>query len=301
MIQDKNTTIAYHCPQCGMPVSSSVNIFAFSAENNLVKLKCPCGASELTISITKGKKIRLNIPCIVCPNSHTYTISPDLFFERGLFSFSCKFTALNICFTGKSQNVIDAIRKNEQELLEMFAEFNEDFDADNSELSDIFAWDDDEDFEDDEWDDEFYGAFNNLDAMGLDSLDAENGLNFELYENKNFDADTDGSLDLSFYSGFSTNKGQPFEMDLDDIIKTTKIKIQQYPIIMRILREVSQFIKDKKVTCKCRDFEGNIILLENRIRIECKKCGSTREIKSADIEDAEYIAEMDELVLDFDD
>ena len=318
MIKDKTTTIGYHCPQCGIPISSAVNIFAFSAPGNLIKLKCPCGASELTISITREKKFRLIVPCIVCPNSHTYTISSSVFFERDLFAFTCKFTALNICFIGKSSNVMEAIKNNEQELLEMFAEYDDSFDPETSDLSDVFAMNDDYDEfgefdegDDEEWWDEFFDTLDGLEGLeGYDDyegsgifdflgLDKEPG--FEVYENKNFDAETDNGLDLSFYSGFSTGKKEPFAIELDNVIEESKIKIQQYPIIMRIMSRISEFIKTKKIICKCGGFDGVITLLENSMRVECKKCDSEREIKCSDVSDADYIAEMDELVLDFDD
>jgi len=169
MIKDKNTTIGYHCPQCGISILNSVNLFSFSASGNLLKLKCPCGASELMINITRDKKFRLTVPCIVCPNSHSYSLSPHIFFERDLFSFSCKFTALNICFIGKSHHVMEAMRKNEQELLETFAEYDDNFDPESmKELSDIFNWDepsDSEDYGEDDWFEELFG---NLDAEDED-------------------------------------------------------------------------------------------------------------------------------------
>jgi predicted RNA-binding Zn-ribbon protein involved in translation (DUF1610 family) len=288
-------------------------MFSFSTAGNFIKLKCPCGASELTINITRDKKFRLSVPCIVCPNSHSYALSPNIFFERDLFSFSCKFTALNICFIGKSQQVIEALRKNEQELLETFAEYDDNFDPDNmKELSDIFNWDelDDEDFDEDEWFEELFG---DLDGEDEDfDLGEILGINkppeFEIYKNDSFDVEQDDGLDLELYSGFSThrtdepeNKKELPEIGLDNNIDAAKIKIKNYPVIMQLLSSVSQLVKDKKIFCECNSFDGRILLLDNYVRLECKNCGSGRDIKAANMSDVQYIDEIGELFLDFED
>ena len=125
MIKDQNTTVAYHCPFCGMPILNPVTMF--STNGNLIKLKCVCGGSELVIHITKDKKVRITVPCIVCPNSHSFTVSSNIFFERELFAFSCTFTSINICFIGKYAKVYNAIKKNEEELLKAFAQYENDY------------------------------------------------------------------------------------------------------------------------------------------------------------------------------
>jgi hypothetical protein len=209
-----------------------------------------------------------------------------------------------------------AIRKNEQELLETFADYDDDFDSEITELSDIFAWDDDDfddDFDDDEWFEELFGSLEDDDFdLSMEELFKINKTpGFELYKNENYDADKDEGLDLAFFSGFSAysadnpekpgNKRKPFPIDIDNITEASKIKIKHYPIVTQILDMVSQLLKDKKIFCKCGDFDGSISLLENCVRIECKKCASERDIKSSNISDVEYIAEMGELFLDFDD
>ena len=303
MIKDKNTTIGYHCPQCGISILNSVNMFSFSTAGNLIKLKCPCGASELTINITREKKFRLNVPCIVCPNSHSYTLSPHIFFERDLFSFSCKFTALNICFIGKSQNVMEAMRKNEQELLETFAEYDDNFDHDNmKELSDIFAWDEfeDDDFEDDDAEDLFeslYGKPSGSFDAELESLLRFDEPDFELYKNGSFDAGQNEGLDLELYSGFSTHRADAPENNID----ASEIKVKNYPIVAQVLSSVSRLVKDKKIFCECKNFYGSISLLDGYVRVECRNCGSRRDLKSAAMSDAQYTDEINELFLDFDD
>ena len=69
ILEPKQTTVAYRCPHCGAGVMSLVGVFALSAE--MLKLKCSCGESEMTIVKTSDGKIRFTVPCLLCPNPHT--------------------------------------------------------------------------------------------------------------------------------------------------------------------------------------------------------------------------------------
>jgi len=324
MIKDKNTTIGYHCPQCGVSILNSVNMFAFSdsAAGNIIKLKCPCGSSELSVNITRDKKFRLTVPCIVCPNSHSYAVSPNILFEKELFAFSCKFTALNICFIGNSnQQVMAAIRDNEQELLETFAEYDDSLDPEITELSDIFGWndDDDGDLDDDDWFDEL---FSNLGegGFGEDFDDDDDGDysfddfmrelrsatkgGFEIYKPEQTDADLDDAekaLDLAIYSQFTMHKPESELPSGFDGFLPPPQPIKSYPITSQILATLSHLVKEKKIHCRCGDFDGQISTLESHIVVACIKCGSRRAIKSSNPSDIQYISDMGELYLDFDD
>ena len=323
MIKEKSTTIGYHCPHCGISILNSVNMFSFSGAGNLIRLKCPCGSSELIITITKDKKFRLSVPCIVCPNSHSYALSSGMFFGRELFSFSCKFTALNICFIGNSIKVNEAMKQNEQELLSTFAEYDDSFDSEMAELSDLFNWDEEalDNYSDDEDDwfefDDLFGGY--LDDGGADLEDEFEAImqllkpadkpSFEIYKNENFgselyadcESSEKNSLDLSLYSGFSASgRGRDTSKNSVPGKSTDSLKIKNYPITSQILHTISQLLKDKKIYCRCNEFDGRILLLENQIHIECVKCGSERNIKSSAVSDIEYISEIGELYLDFD-
>jgi len=120
VLSRKETTVAYRCPSCGAAVEGMAGVFALTAD--MLRLKCPCGGSELTIVYTKEKKIRLTVPCYVCPRPHVYTISGGLFFDRELFSIPCNYSGMNICFTGAPEAVRAAMRKEEDALREMLGE-----------------------------------------------------------------------------------------------------------------------------------------------------------------------------------
>ena len=54
ILQPKDTTIAYRCPECGTTVMSVVGALALSGD--IIKLKCDCGGSELLLENTDEAK-----------------------------------------------------------------------------------------------------------------------------------------------------------------------------------------------------------------------------------------------------
>jgi len=97
-----------------------VGIFTLSGD--LIKLKCSCGATTLTINRSQDGKIRLTVPCLVCPNPHTYTLSGNVFYEKELFTLACTYTGLDICFIGTEEKVSEALEESERELEKMIAD-----------------------------------------------------------------------------------------------------------------------------------------------------------------------------------
>lgn len=139
VLDKKETTVAYRCPVCGASVMSMVGIFALTAD--MIRLKCPCGCSTLELVYTKDKKVRLNVPCFLCPTPHSYLISAQLFFDRELFTLPCSYSGIDICFIGKQNKVAEAMEKSEKELHEMlgdtsFEELTENTGKESIELTD---------------------------------------------------------------------------------------------------------------------------------------------------------------------
>ena len=117
VIDTKTTTLAYRCPHCGSGVISAVGMFSLSAD--MVKLKCTCGKSELTAVYTNDKKVRLSVPCILCPKPHSFVVSQNIFYGRDLFALPCPYSDVNICFMGDMNHVKAALAKAELELLDL--------------------------------------------------------------------------------------------------------------------------------------------------------------------------------------
>ena len=117
ILEPKQTTVAYRCPKCGGGVMSVVGLFNLSAD--MVKLKCDCGGSEMTVVRTKDDKMIFNVPCIMCPEPHRYTLSGKAFFEKELFVLPCHLSGISIGMMGDANKVKAELAKSELELLDM--------------------------------------------------------------------------------------------------------------------------------------------------------------------------------------
>lgn len=120
VLDKKQTTIAYRCPKCGAGVMSMVDIFTLSAP--MIKLKCDCGGSEMTMVRQADGKIRLSVPCIICPKPHTYLLSPKVFFDKEEFFLQCPYSDMNVGFLGEMDYVKANLAKGEYELIKLMEE-----------------------------------------------------------------------------------------------------------------------------------------------------------------------------------
>ncbi len=96
---------------------SIVGLFALSAD--MVKLKCDCGNSEMSVIYSKDGKVRFTVPCILCPNPHNYTVSSNVFFNKELFVLPCPYSGVNIAMMGDTNKVKAELARTELELLDM--------------------------------------------------------------------------------------------------------------------------------------------------------------------------------------
>lgn len=120
VIDAKQTTVAYRCPHCGAGVMSAIGLFSLQAD--MLKLKCTCGQSEMTMVYSKEgdeAKVRLTVPCMFCPKPHTFTIRSSVFFSKELFVLPCPYTDMNIAFLGDANRVKAELSRSELELLDL--------------------------------------------------------------------------------------------------------------------------------------------------------------------------------------
>ena len=117
VLENKQTTVAYRCPHCGAGVMSVVGIFNLSAD--MMKLKCSCGHSEMTVVYNKDGRIRFTVPCILCPTPHNFTVSSSIFFGKDLFVLPCPYSDINICMMGDANHVKAELSRTELELIDM--------------------------------------------------------------------------------------------------------------------------------------------------------------------------------------
>ena len=120
ILPKKETTVAYRCPHCGGGIMSAVGLFTLSAD--MMKLKCDCGRSEMTITYSRDGKVRLNVPCIICAKPHNFTLNSSLFFGREIFTVPCPYSDINIAFVGHENHVKAELARTELQLLEILEE-----------------------------------------------------------------------------------------------------------------------------------------------------------------------------------
>ena len=117
VLNSKQTTVAYRCPSCGSGVMSLVDPFLLSAD--MIKLKCDCGKSEMSVVYSNDGKVRLTVPCILCPNPHSFVLNSSVFFGKELFLLPCPYSDINIAMTGEVNNVKAELARSELELLDI--------------------------------------------------------------------------------------------------------------------------------------------------------------------------------------
>ena len=117
VLNSKQTTVAYRCPSCGAGVMSFVDPFLLSAD--MIKLKCDCGKSEMTVVYSNDGKVRLTVPCIFCPKPHSFVVNSSVFFGKELFVLPCPYSDINIAMTGETNNVKAELARTELELLDI--------------------------------------------------------------------------------------------------------------------------------------------------------------------------------------
>lgn len=120
-ISDKSCVIASRCPECGAIIADRINIFNLSGAQHNIKCKI-CGKSTLSISMSADEKIRLSVPCLVCPHPHPYTLASTSFFTKDLFLLQCSYSGLDVCFIGQEEKVDEALRLSAKQLKELFDE-----------------------------------------------------------------------------------------------------------------------------------------------------------------------------------
>ncbi|MBR6917778.1 MAG: hypothetical protein IKN38_06295, partial [Clostridia bacterium] len=120
ILENKMTAVAYRCPSCGQTVKSMVGAFSLNAD--MLKLKCPCGESEMTVEKKKDGKFRLTIPCFLCPRPHIYTVSDSIFFGKEVFAYPCSYTGVDVGFSGSLEKVEEAVKESDIALEEMFGD-----------------------------------------------------------------------------------------------------------------------------------------------------------------------------------
>ena len=112
--------IAYRCPSCASTVFGTVGRFALAAD--MLRLKCSCDdPTSLDITLMRDEKIRLAVPCILCGESHSYTVSPEILINRSISKLSCPYSSVDIAFIGEEELINEELARTEAELSKIMA------------------------------------------------------------------------------------------------------------------------------------------------------------------------------------
>jgi len=105
METNNKTRVAYRCPYCGAVITFDVTRERLKNRFNLTCIQCH--KSQMEISMLPGDVVSLTVPCLMCPHSHPYKISSEMFFSKDVYTFPCSFTGLDICFIGQDEDLVD--------------------------------------------------------------------------------------------------------------------------------------------------------------------------------------------------
>ena len=88
----------------------------------MIRLKCDCGESMMEALPTGDGKVRLTVPCLICPTPHHYTVSESIFFGQELFALPCPYSDVNICMMGETNHIKAELSRTELQLLDLMEE-----------------------------------------------------------------------------------------------------------------------------------------------------------------------------------
>ena len=111
MRQDDTRFLAYICPKCRQSVIVERDLFTLAAAP--VKIKCPCGKSELRVEFMPNR-VLLSVPCQYCGVDHKVSCSSHAFVRERALAFSCSTSGLDCCYVGEEGAVYASTARLEQ-------------------------------------------------------------------------------------------------------------------------------------------------------------------------------------------
>ncbi len=115
ILEPKKAVVAYRCIECGEGVMGFVG--TFSLAGSMLRLKCRCGKSEMTVARASDGKVNITAPCLFCPHPHKYTLSSPSFFDREIFTLDCTYTGFPTVIIGKQDKVEAELDRSYSELV----------------------------------------------------------------------------------------------------------------------------------------------------------------------------------------
>lgn len=135
VLVDLKRIVAYICPFCSNISSKALSIFNFSGKDK-IQLICPThGCHETCVYITqKNQKYKLDITCPLCGETHSYTISKEVFWNKPLITYKCPAAGIDIFFVGEKKEVEKTLDENSDMYSDVIDDMDDDSDDDSFNL-----------------------------------------------------------------------------------------------------------------------------------------------------------------------
>ena len=114
MKRNKQTEIAYRCPDCGV---ATLGLFGgLTKVSDMLRLKCECGGPSLDIQKLRDGKMHLSVPCVYCKTQHGYVLSENIVLRDEVTRLSCPYSNMDIAFIGEGDAVGVELNRTADEL-----------------------------------------------------------------------------------------------------------------------------------------------------------------------------------------
>ncbi|MBR7143081.1 MAG: hypothetical protein IKD06_06050 [Clostridia bacterium] len=100
MKQQQTAAVGLRCPVCGKGL-----VFTLDRRDPAGTHACTCGAHMLDVQPGEGGKISLEMPCVMCGNTHRFTLAETVLFGEGAQQIFCPATHLDVLFAGNEKDV----------------------------------------------------------------------------------------------------------------------------------------------------------------------------------------------------
>ena len=119
--------LAMRCPYCQRQILfRSFSLFSFQ-EDVPYKISCKCGASPLSLRLSRKKHLYIDTICPVCPDEHSYIYNIDEIKKNQVISLSCLETDIHLAYLGRRMSVLEALNEEGQLIIDYADELKDYF------------------------------------------------------------------------------------------------------------------------------------------------------------------------------
>lgn len=108
MLITSERTVALRCPLCGRLNVRSFTVFDFGREHSL-NLECNCGFGFLTISTTDFRDYVLQLPCLICENTHYSRTKHHELWEIPVYKLACPENTTVLGYIGNEKEIMTIV------------------------------------------------------------------------------------------------------------------------------------------------------------------------------------------------